>query len=162
MPSPKPEVRPPALDPKTVPVWSGSSYPEPFRAAVMAREGRALGEALGLTNFGVHLMRLPPGAASSQRHWHTHEDEFVYMLEGEAQLITDAGAQILSAGMCAGFPAGKPDGHHLVNQSGRDAVFLVVGDRREGLDACEYSDIDMSRRWVDGERTFFHKDGRPW
>jgi uncharacterized cupin superfamily protein len=161
----KPEAGPlrlPALEPATVPVKSGSSYPEPYRAAVQARAWRPLGDALGLKNFGVNLVRLPPGAASSQRHWHTHEDEFVYMLQGEAELVTDAGAQTLTPGMCAGFPAGKPDGHHLINRSDRDAVFLVVGDRRDGVDAAEYPDIDMNGRWVDGKWTYFHKDGRRW
>jgi uncharacterized cupin superfamily protein len=129
---------------------------------VLGRAWRPLGDALGLTNFGVNLVRLPPGIASSQRHWHTHEDEFVYMLEGEAELVTDAGPQVLTPGMCAGFPAGKADGHHLINRSDRDVVFLVVGDRRDGVEACEYPDIDMVGRWVDGKWTYFHKDGRAW
>jgi uncharacterized cupin superfamily protein len=161
----KPELaalRVPALDPATVPEKSSMSYPDPYRAAVLGRAWRPLGDALGLTNFGVNLVRLPPGIASSQRHWHTHEDEFVYMLEGEAELVTDAGPQVLTPGMCAGFPAGKADGHHLINRSNRDVVFLVVGDRRDGVEACEYPDIDMVGRWVDGKWTYFHKDGRAW
>lgn len=155
-------LQPPALDPATVPVKSGSGYPEPYRAAVMTREKRPLGEAVGLKNFGVNLVRLPPGAASSQRHWHTHEDEFVYMLDGEAVLVTNAGVQTLTPGMCAGFPAGKADGHHLINWSDRDAVFLVVGDRRDGIDTCYYPDIDLTGRWVGDKWTYFHKDGTPW
>jgi uncharacterized cupin superfamily protein len=161
----KPEAGPlrlPALDPASVPAKSGSSYPEPYRAAVEARSWRPLGDALSLKNFGVNLVRLPPGAASSQRHWHSHEDEFVYMLEGEVELITDAGPQTLVPGMCAGFPAGKADGHHLINRSDRDAVFLVVGDRRRGMDAAEYPDIDMNGRWAGDKWAYFHKDGRPW
>lgn len=157
-----PPLARPALDPATVPERSGTDYPEPFRAAVTARARRALGDALGLTHFGVNLVRLPAGAASSQRHWHTHEDEFIYMLEGEAELITGAGAQTLTAGMCAGFPAGTPDGHHLVNRTDRDAMFLVVGDRRDGEDACDYPDIDLTGRWIDGVWTYLHKDGTPW
>lgn len=155
-------LRLPALDPADVPSVSGSGYPEPYRAAVAGRCQRRLGDALGLRNFGVNLVRLAPGAASSQRHWHALEDEFVYMLEGEAELVTDAGTQTLRAGMCAGFPAGKADGHHLVNRSARDAVFLVVGDRRPGLESVEYPDIDLKGRWVDGRWTYFHNDGTPW
>jgi uncharacterized cupin superfamily protein len=155
-------LRLPALDPASVPERSGSGYPEPYRAAVEARSLRRLGDAVGLRSFGVNLVRLPPGAASSQRHWHAHEDEFVYMLEGEAELITDAGPQTLRAGMCAGFPAGKADAHHLVNRTDRDVVFLVVGDRRPGIERAEYPDIDLEGRWVEGKWTYFHKDGSPW
>jgi uncharacterized cupin superfamily protein len=163
--SAKPEAKPlrsPALDPMTVPPKSGSGYPEPYRAAVVAREWRPLGDAFGLKNFGVNLVRLQPGVASSQRHWHTHEDEFVYMLEGEADLVTDAGTQTLKPGMCAGFPAGKADGHHLINRSDRDAVFLCIGDRRDGIDACEYPDIDLHGHWVGDKWIYTHKNGERW
>jgi uncharacterized cupin superfamily protein len=151
----------PALDPRTVAARTGSGYPEIFRAAVAAREKRALGDALGLSHFGVNLVRLPPGVASALRHWHTAEDEFVYVLEGEVELVTDAGAQILGAGMVAGFPAGRPDGHHLVNRSDRDALYLEVGDRRPE-DEVEYPDVDLRLVLLDGKETFVHKDGRPW
>lgn len=151
----------PALDPATLPERSGTGYPEPFRALVIERRWRELGDALGLTNFGVNLVRLPPGTASSQRHWHTHEDEFVYLLEGELVLVSDAGEQMLGAGMAAGFPAGKADGHHLVNRSKRDAVFLCVGDRREA-DEVDYPDVDLRLRLVDGNSVFTHKDGTPY
>src|SRR5437899_2305721 len=120
----------PILDPESVIPRKGSGYPEPFRALVAAREKRALGDPLGLTHFGVNLVRLPPGTASSQRHWHTAEDEFVFILEGEVELVTDAGARTLTAGMAAGFPAGRADGHHLVNRSGHDVLYLEVGDRQ--------------------------------
>jgi uncharacterized cupin superfamily protein len=153
-------LRLPALAPEDLEIKSGTDYPEPYRSAVDGRSWRALGDALGLKSFGVNLMRLATGAASSQRHWHILEDEFVYMLEGEAQLVTDGGVQTLKPGMCAGFPAGNADGHHLVNRTARDAVFLVVGDRRDGEDACTYADIDLEGRWVDGAWTYFHKDGR--
>jgi uncharacterized cupin superfamily protein len=161
MPEAKP-LRSPALDPMTVPPKSGSGYPEPYRAAVVAREWRPLGDPFGLKNFGVNLVRLKPGVASSQRHWHTHEDEFVYMLEGEADLVTDAGTQTLKPGMCAGFPAGKADGHHLINRSDRDAVFLCIGDRRDGVDICEYPDIDLHGHWVGDKWVYTHKNGEPW
>ncbi len=154
-------VRPPALDPSTVPTLQGSRYPAPFRAAVLARSKKRLGEALGLTHFGVNLVRLPPGAWSSQRHWHTLEDEFVYVLEGSVVLVTDAGEQLLVAGSCAGFPAGKQDGHHLVNRSDFDAVYLEVGDRTAG-DEVVYSDIDMELRVREGQGTFVHKNGEPY
>ena len=148
----------PALDPATVASHTGSDYPAPFRALVAGRERRRLGDALGLTNFGVNLMRLPPGFASSQRHWHTRQDEFVFVVAGEVVLVTDGGEQRLSAGMAAGFPKGKPDGHHLVNRSDRDALLLEVGDRTEG-DEVDYSDIDMAVRWIDGEERYVRKDG---
>jgi uncharacterized cupin superfamily protein len=155
--------KPPALDPATVPVRSGTGYPEPFRALVARRQWQALGDALGLKNFGVNLVRLAPGVASSQRHWHTHEDEFVFLLEGELALVTSSGEQTLRAGMAAGFPAGVADGHHFVNRSQADAVFLVVGDRREE-DECRYPDIDLDLRHVGDERDtrFTRKDGTPY
>jgi uncharacterized cupin superfamily protein len=151
-------LRAPALDPATVKAVTGSDYPAPFRALVAGRERRRLGDALGLTNFGVNLMRLPPGCASSQRHWHSRQDEFVYVVAGEVVLVTDGGEQRLTAGMAAGFPAGKPDGHHLVNRSGAEALVLEVGDRTPG-DEADYSDIDMLVRLTDGEERYVRKDG---
>jgi uncharacterized cupin superfamily protein len=152
----------PALDPKTAPRREGSGYPEPFREAVAARSWRTLGDALGLTQFGLNLVTLPPGCWSSQRHWHTHEDELVYMLEGELVLVTDAGEQTLGPGMAAGFPAGKPDGHHLVNRSDRPGVFLVVGTRATGRDETFYPDIDLEWR-VRGDREgYVHRSGEPY
>jgi len=150
--------QPPALDPATVAPRTGSDYPAPFGALVAARERRALGDALGLTNFGVNLMRLPPGCASSQRHWHSRQDEFVFVVAGEVVLVTDGGEQRLTAGMAAGFPKGRTDGHHIVNRSTSDALLLEVGDRTEG-DEVDYSDIDMAVRWIDGEEQYVRKDG---
>ncbi len=155
------EPKPPALDPATVPPRTGSSYPEPFAALCAGREKRALGDALGLRNFGVNLVTLPPGAASSQRHWHTRQDEFVYIVSGELTLVTDAGAQTLGPGMVAGFPAGRADGHHLVNRSDRPAVYLEVGDRTEG-DETDYPDIDMQLRQVGRQRRFVRRNGEPY
>ena len=148
----------PARDALTIEPVRGSDYPEPFNAAVAARERRRLGEAFGLKNFGVNLLRIPPGCASSQRHWHKKQDEFVYVVAGELVLITDAGEQPLSAGMVAGFPAGRADGHQLVNRSQRDAFVLEVGDRTAG-DEVDYSDIDMMVRWVGGQERYVRKDG---
>src|SRR5213080_3399902 len=124
--APMPVIKP-ALDPKTVEVVSRTGYPEPFRTRVMPRHRRPLGDALGLTRIGVNLTMLPPGKESSMRHWHTHEDEFVYVVEGEVVLRTDAGEERLVAGDCAGFRANDPDGHHLQNRSDREAVVLEVG-----------------------------------
>ncbi|RMD63518.1 MAG: cupin domain-containing protein [Alphaproteobacteria bacterium] len=154
-------LRLPALDPVTLEARTGTGYPEPFRAAVANRERRALGTALGLRNFGVNLTTLSPGAASAQRHWHAKQDEFIYVVAGEVTLITDAGEQVLTAGMVAGFPAGRADGHHLVNRSDHDAVILEVGDRTPG-DVATYPDIDLEARDVGGRWGFFHKDGTPY
>ena len=156
------QLRSPALDPQAVPPRRGSSYPAPFRAAVEARQKRALGDAVGLTQFGVNLVELPAGCWSAQRHWHTHEDEFVYVLEGELTLVTDAGEQVLRAGMAAGFPAGTPDGHHLINRTDRPATYLEVGTRREDVDQVEYPDIDMAVRQQDGRQMFVRKTGEPY
>ena len=151
-----------AIDPMTLKARTGSGYPAPFAADCMDREKRALGDAFGLSQFGVNLTRLAPGTASSQRHWHSHEDELIYILEGEVVLITDAGEQVLTPGMCAGFKAGVEDGHHLVNRSGRDVVYLEIGTRAmEG--GADYPDIDMKvRRDENGKWRYLHKDGTPY
>jgi len=151
-----------ALDPQAVPARRGSSYPAPFRAQVEARSKRPLGDATGLTQFGVNLVLLPPGCWSSQRHWHSHEDEFVYVLEGELTLVTDAGEQVLRAGMAAGFPAGEADGHHLINRTDRPATYLEVGSRRDDLDEVDYPDIDMAVRQRGGVQLFVRKSGEPY
>ena len=152
-----PRPAPPALDPATVEAARGTTYPPEFDAACAARAKRRVGDALGLRAFGVNLVTLPPGTASSQRHWHSRQDEFVYVVEGEATLITDAGEQTLGPGMAAGFPAGKPDGHHLVNRTEADVVYLEVGDRPPN-DDVDYPDIDMLRR---GDR-FVRRNGAPY
>jgi uncharacterized cupin superfamily protein len=151
----------PALDPSNVPAVAGSRYPEPFRSRVAARLKRRLGEALGLKNFGVNLATIPPGAVSALRHWHSHEDEFVYVLSGELVLVTNGGEQVLTPGTCAGFPAGKADGHCLVNRTDSDAVYLEVGDRRPE-DAVTYPDDDLSGQATPQGRRFTHRDGTPY
>src|SRR3954465_13859841 len=118
----RPALSLPALDPGTVSPAEGSSYPEHFKSRVASRKKQRLGNALGLANFGVNLTTIEPGSSSALRHWHLKQDEFVYIVSGELVLVTDAGEQVLTAGMCAGFPAGKEDGHHLVNRSQSDAV----------------------------------------
>jgi uncharacterized cupin superfamily protein len=149
----------PALDPATVAVRRGTSYPADLAEPCALRVKRALGNALGLKNFGVNLTELPPGTWSALRHWHTHEDEFVYIVKGEVILITDVGEQTLCAGMAAGFPAGVADGHHLVNRSSETAIYLEVGDRRDAEDDCFYPDVDLQILHQDG--VFTRKDGRP-
>lgn len=151
----------PAIDAMSVEAHTGSSYPAPFDADCAGRERRRLGDAFGLTQFGVNLLRLPPGQWSSQRHWHHGEDEFVYVLEGEAVLITDSREQILGPGMAAGFKARVRDGHHLVNRSEQDVLVLEVGTRTE-VEPADYPDIDLLMRIVEGEERFVHKDGRPY
>lgn len=148
----------PAIDSLTLPGVRSTSYPAPFDEDVAGREKKALGAIFNLTNFGVNMVSLAPGAMSSQRHWHTKQDEFVYMVEGELVLVTDEGEQEMSAGMVVGFAAGVTNGHHLVNRSGRNATFLVVGDRTPG-DEAGYSDIDMM---FDGRGDYIHKDGTPY
>jgi uncharacterized cupin superfamily protein len=148
-------------DPKDVTPRLGSIYPPPFGDSLAGREKRALGDALDLTQFGVNLVTLPPGCWSSQRHWHANEDEFVYILEGEATLITDAGETVLGPGMTAGFPAGRPDGHHLINRSEQPVLYLEVGTRAEAEEA-QYSDIDMMARRINGRFVFTRKDGTPY
>ncbi len=153
------DLRLPALDPGTVPEQRGSTYPEPFRSAMGDRAKRRLGDALGLTRFGVNLVTLAPGARSALRHWHTLEDEFVWVLEGEVVLVTDGGEQVLGAGACAGYPAGRRDAHQFVNRSDRPARFLEVGNRIEG-DNAFYPDDDLM--WCEDEVGVFaaHRDGR--
>jgi len=151
----------PILDPASVEPRRGAAYPEHLRGAFAAREKRVLGDPLGLTSFGVNLVRLPPGTASALRHWHSLEDEFVMVLEGEATLVTEAGQRVLGPGMAAGFPKGKADGHHLVNRGRSDVVYLEVGDRRPGDDVA-YPDDDLAAVWRDDRRVYIHADGRPF
>jgi uncharacterized cupin superfamily protein len=146
------------IDVKNTAASVGSGYPPPFGAPCAARVRQRLGDVAGLTDFGVNLLRLPPGTWSSQRHWHSAEDEFVYILEGEVVLVTDGGEETLQAGDCAGFKAGVKDGHHLQNRSPTDALILEVGSRREAVDTGEYPDIDM-RFTPDG---YARKDGMPY
>jgi uncharacterized cupin superfamily protein len=155
------QLRSPALDPLAVQARKGSAYPEPFKGPVEGRSKRALGDALGLANYGVNHVRLEPGAWSAQRHWHSHEDEFVYILEGEITLITEQGEKVLTSGMAAGFPAGVADGHHLVNKSDRPAAYLEIGDRLAD-DEVHYPDIDLFLRSRRKGRAFTDKKGAPY
>lgn len=153
----------PRIDVAQAPSGKGTRYPAPFDVPCRERSWRRLGDAAGLTQFGVNLVLLPPGAWSSQRHWHSHEDEFVYVLRGELVLVTDAGEEVLRAGDCAGFPAGTRDGHCLQNRTATDAEFLVVGSRSDE-DHGEYPDIDLKftpGRYAGGGG-YCRKDGTPY
>lgn len=149
----------PKVDLASVPLRQGSGYPAQFAAPCAARTRQRLGDAGGLKDFGVNRMTLPPGGWSSQRHWHSHEDEFVYVLEGELTLIEDGGETVLRAGDCGAFPKGTGNGHHLINRSDAIAVYLEVGSRNP-LDLTTCSDIDMKSANSDGR--FVHKDGTPY
>ena len=136
-----------------------SFYPEPFASHIGNREKRALGDLFGLTNYGVNLTRLAPGGMSALRHAHARQDEFIYIVEGEATLVTDAGETLLRPGMCAGFKAGTGDGHHLVNRTKSDVTYLEIGDRTAG-DSVSYPDDDIQFAVdADGKRRFTRKDG---
>jgi uncharacterized cupin superfamily protein len=140
-------------------VCEGSGYPVPFDVPCRNLIRRALGDVASLTQFGVNLTHLPPGAWSGQRHWHSAEDEFVWVLDGELVLVTDEGESILRAGDCAGFKAGDANGHHLQNRSDKVAVILEMGSRRPDKDVCTYSDIDLVWSQAGGD---VHKDGTPY
>ncbi|GLS18458.1 transcriptional regulator [Labrys miyagiensis] len=149
----------PRIDLAVVPQRQGSGYPPPFDGPCAERVRQRLGNAGGLIDFGINLMHLPPGNWSSQRHWHSHEDEFVYVLAGELTLIEDDGETLLRAGDCAAFPKGSGNGHHMINRSGEMAVYLEVGSRHPA-DLTTCSDIDMMSANADGR--FVHKDGTPY
>jgi uncharacterized cupin superfamily protein len=149
----------PKINNATVPSQRGSGYPAPLAAPCADRLRQRLGDAGGLADFGVNLMRLPPGNWSSQRHWHTDEDEFVYVLDGELVLVEDGGETILRAGDCAAFPKNSGNGHHMINRSDSTAVYLEVGSRSPD-DVIYGSDVDMRSASSDGH--FTHKDGTPY
>jgi uncharacterized cupin superfamily protein len=155
-------LKKPALDPMTLAPRTSSGYPEPYRSRVLPREKRALGDACGLSKIGINLTTLPAGKESSMRHWHTHEEEFIYVLSGEVVLVTDIGEQVLKAGMCAGFPAsadGKTgDGHQLVNRTSEPAVYLEISNR-DKADGAFYPDVDLQFHGVAAEVMFTRKDG---
>jgi uncharacterized cupin superfamily protein len=149
----------PKINIATVPSRKGSGYPPPFDQPCATRTRRRLGEAGGLRDFGVNLMTLPPGGWSSQRHWHSDEDEWVYVLTGELILVEDDGEALLRAGDCAAFPKGTGNGHHMINRSAAVATYLEVGSR-SAKDLTTCSDIDLMSSSMDGR--FVHKDGSPY
>jgi len=148
------------INPDNIPSRTTSIYPEKFQHHVAGRVKKALGNAAGLKNYGVNLVTLAPGSCSALRHWHTRQDEFIYIIEGEATLFTNAGEQILTAGMMAGFPAGEDDGHQLINRSDTVVIYLEVGDRTPDDEAYYPDDDLMAKTGENGKRIFTTKDGK--
>ena len=150
----------PKIDIQAISEESGTIYPGALADIVRGRSRRRLGNAGGLTQFGVNLTRLAPGAASAHRHWHQSEDEFVYIISGAVTLVEDDGETALQAGEAAAFPAGNANGHHLVNRSSADVVFLEVGTRQRE-DAVTYTDpdVDMAVTKTKGAWSVTRKDG---
>lgn len=151
----------PKLDLATVPVKTGSIYPAPYAAMVAGRSSLRLGDASGLTQFGVNLVMLEPGAMSSLRHWHLNEDEFIMVTEGECVMVQDEGETLMRVGDCAGFPAGSTNGHHFLNRSDRRASFLVIGSKAP-REVATYSDVDLRVEMEAGKARFTLKDGTPY
>lgn len=151
----------PKLDLASVPVKTGSIYPAPYAAMVAGRSSLRLGDASGLTQFGVNLVMLEPGAMSSLRHWHLNEDEFVMVTEGECVMVLDEGETLMRVGDCAGFPAGSTNGHHFLNRSDKPARFLVVGSKAP-REVATYSDVDLMVTMEAGKAAFTLKDGTPY
>ena len=151
----------PKIDLATAPVKTGSIYPEPYAAMVEGRSSLRLGDAGGLTQYGVNLVMLEPGAISSLRHWHQNEDEFVWVVEGECILVEDQGETLMRPGDCAAFPANTPNGHQFLNRSDRVAKFLVVGTRAP-TEVAVYSDVDLRVQIAGGKAEFTYKDGTPF
>lgn len=148
-------------DPMRVPARCGTIYPKPLDQGFDGRLKRALTERLGLSQFGVNLTTLEPGAQSSHRHWHENEDEFIYMLEGELVLVLMDGEHAIRPSMAVGFPAGDRNGHHLINRSPHKATYLEIGTRSPDENAT-YPDVDLRAEKRDGKFRFFHKDGTPY
>ncbi|QYZ70521.1 cupin domain-containing protein [Neotabrizicola shimadae] len=151
----------PKLDLSQVPVKTGSIYPEPYASMVKGRSSLRLGDAGGLTQFGVNLVMLEPGAMSSLRHWHMAEDEFVMVTEGECVMVQDGGETVMRPGDCAAFPAGSTDGHHFLNRTEKVAKFLVVGTKAK-REVATYSDVDLKVEIEAGKARFTYKDGTDW
>ena len=151
----------PKVDIAKVPVKSGSFYPAEFQAECQGRDKQALGEAVGLTQFGVNIARIKPGAASALRHWHEQEDEFIYMLEGELVLAENGGEVVLNAGDAAGFKAGSGNAHRLINRGKRDAVYFEVGSRAKS-ERVHYPDVDLVMERDDKGRRYLHRNGEPY
>jgi uncharacterized cupin superfamily protein len=151
----------PKIDIASIEIDTRSGYPDPYRKVTIGRERKRLGNVVGLDQFGVNLSRLKPGAQSSQRHWHDNEDEFVYILEGEVVLHEDDGETILRPGDAAGWKAGVPNGHCLINRSDRDAVFLEIGTRAK-TERAQYPDIDLLAVKDESGFRYLHKSGEEY
>ena len=151
----------PKIDISKLAARAATAYPDAFKHVVEGREKTALGDAVGLTQFGVNLTRIKPGAASALRHWHENEDEFVYILEGELVLVEDQGETVLKPGDCAGFKANVPNGHHLVNKSNSDVLYLEIGTRAPS-ERAHYPDVDLKFERDEKQIRILHKSGEPY
>jgi uncharacterized cupin superfamily protein len=149
------------IDLAEAPVKTGSIYPPPYAEMVVGRSSQRLGDAGGLTQFGVNLVTLQAGAMSSLRHWHLVEDEFVMVTQGEVTMVTNTGPETMRVGDCAAFPAGSPNGHHFINHTNAPAQFLVVGSKA-AREVATYSDVDLMVTMESGRATFTRKDGTPY
>ncbi len=150
----------PKIDLGALPIQTGSNYPEPYNSEMDGRSGLCLGDGAGLTQFGVNITILAPGAKSSMRHWHEQQDEFVMVMVGKLTLVDDTGDTTLNAGECAAFPAGDANGHHIVNRSQSAGRFLVIG-HRTAIEVAHYSDVDMMVELSPGSANFTRRDGGP-
>lgn len=153
----------PKIDLTVLEEKSGSTYPAPFDEPCLNRKHISPGDAGGLTQFGAHIMTLEPGAWSSQRHWHSAEDEFVYIINGHPTFIDDAGRQLLSPGDVTTHKAGESNGHHMINETQSVVRYLIIGVRKPEIDNCYYPDVDLNLQ-ANGttDRIYRHKDGRPY
>jgi uncharacterized cupin superfamily protein len=151
----------PKVDIAKVPVKSGTMYPAQFQAECLGRHKQALGDAAGLTQFGVNITRISPGSASALRHWHEQEDEFIYMLEGELVLAENGGEAVLKPGDAAGFKAGSGNAHRLINRTDRDAVYFEVGTRAK-IERVHYPDADLVMERGETSRRYLHRNGEPY
>jgi uncharacterized cupin superfamily protein len=151
----------PKIDIAKATVRTKGVYPQPWRGITAGREKAALGDVAGLTQFGVNLTRLKPGAASALRHWHENGDEFVYILAGELVLVEDGGETIMRPGDCAGFKANVANGHHLVNRTQRDALYLEIGTRAPS-ERAHYPDVDLKFERDEKSVRILHKSGEPY
>lgn len=151
----------PKIDIKAAPLKTGSIYPEPYNGQMAGRSSVRLGQHAGLTQFGVNIVHLEPGAPASLRHWHLKEDEFAMVLTGELVLVEDAGETVMRPGDCAAWKAGVPDAHRFINRSDAPASFLVVGSKAEAEEAT-YGDVDMKIHLAGGKARFTYHDGSDW
>jgi uncharacterized cupin superfamily protein len=149
------------IDLGKVPVKTGTIYPPPYDAEVAGRSSLRLGDAGGLTQFGVNIVILASGAKSSMRHWHMHEDEFVMITQGSCTMVQDAGPVVMRVGDCAAFPAGVADGHHFLNHTDAEARFLVVGTKAKS-EVANYSEVDFQIHQSGGVNRFTYRDGTDW
>lgn len=149
------------LDPSKAPVKTGSIYPEPYASQMAGRSSQRLGDLAGLTQFGVNIVRLEPGAVASLRHWHMNEDEFAMVLDGELILVEDDGETPMSPGDCAAWKAGVENGHRFINRSDKPARFLIVGSKAPH-EIATYSDVDLRVEIEEGKPTFTYRDSTPW